>query len=80
MVAKELVWTMVVLTQGTKRACLSKERSDRCKVADKGSECDPEDILKQHPVWTQEPLLGLTNSKNMSTAKTLTRKYHHTDY
>jgi len=32
-VAKDLVWTMVVLTRGTKRTCQSKERSYYCIVA-----------------------------------------------
>ena len=37
MVAKDLVWAMVVLlTRGTKRTCQSKERSGRFEVADKG--------------------------------------------
>jgi len=36
MVAKDLVWAMVVLTRRTKRTCQSKERSGRCEIADKG--------------------------------------------
>jgi len=36
MVAKDLVWVMVVLTRGTIRLCQSKERIGRCEVADKG--------------------------------------------
>jgi len=35
MVAKDLVWAIVVLTLGTKRTCQLKERSGRCDVADK---------------------------------------------
>ena len=34
MVAKDLVWAMVVLTRGTERTCQSKGRSGRCEVAD----------------------------------------------
>jgi len=36
MVAKDLVWAMVVLTRGTKRTRLSKEQKGLCGVADKG--------------------------------------------
>jgi len=36
MVAKDLVWDIVVLARGTKRTSLSKERNRRCEVADKG--------------------------------------------
>jgi len=35
MVAKDLVWTMVVLTRGTKITYQFKVRSGRCEVADK---------------------------------------------
>jgi len=36
MIAKDLVWAIVVLTRGTKRTCLqSEERSGRGEVADK---------------------------------------------
>jgi len=44
-VAKDLVWVIVVITRGTNRTCQSKERSDRCEVAEvEGSKCDPKDI------------------------------------
>ena len=36
MVAKDLVWAMVVPTRRTKRISQSKEQSGRCEVADKG--------------------------------------------
>ena len=52
MVAKLLVWTMVVLTGGTKRTRQSTERRVDVKLQIKGSECDLEAILEQHPVCT----------------------------
>ena len=35
--------------------CLAELSGHHVKLQIKGSECDPEDILEQHPVWTQEP-------------------------
>ena len=35
MVAKDLVWAMLVITRGTKRTYQSKKRSGRCEVANK---------------------------------------------
>ena len=46
---KDLVWGIVVITRGTKEACQSIERSDRCEVADI-------DIIIMHKTrkWTDD--------------------------
>jgi len=53
LVAKDLVWAMVVPTRGIEPTNLKSGIVD-VKVQIKGSECDPENILEQHPVWTSE--------------------------
>src|SRR5688572_29064753 len=34
--AKDLVWTISVLTRGTRRTCMSRERRGRCEAAGRG--------------------------------------------
>ena len=40
-VAKDLVWATVVLTRGTKRVCLTKERRSRRETEERGERMIP---------------------------------------
>ena len=37
MEAKDLVWAIAVLTRGTRRTCMSRERRGRCEAAERGT-------------------------------------------
>ena len=52
MMATDRVWIKVFFTCGTKKAADLKSEVVDATLQITGSDCDPEDILEQHPAWT----------------------------